>query len=183
MKIMILGAGGIGSWLSFLLIHRQEVEKLLIIDNGFISESNLPYLFATNDILSLSKITILKSQLSLYDKENKIIVSCSDINNDNLEEGYDIIIDCLDRKYMHPKADYKLLIDGEYGAILINDNNIYEKKRNNYVFGFNPLYSIKLGLLFIDFLFLSENKISVLVDLKENGLYPLGDNKENETKI
>ncbi len=98
-KVLIIGAGGIGSPVT-LFLSRSGISSLGIIDYDKVSKSNLhrQVLFDQKDI-GKNKVTVAKNKIIKIDKNIKIKTYNKKINSKNLKsiiKNYDYIVDGTD---------------------------------------------------------------------------------------
>lgn len=126
---MIIGAGGIGTWMS-LFLTQIGVGKITLIDNDSIEDTNLArqVLFDENDI-GKNKIDVLKKKLSFINSNVEIqtikdIISKDNIILDEIKSSIDLVINCADNpnisttsswinEYCYPK-NIVFLVGGGY---------------------------------------------------------------------
>ncbi len=97
-KIVIIGAGGIGSVLSELLV-RGGFTNLCIIDSDIIDLTNLQRQIYFKEDIGKPKVKALKDHLKKINPNTKIENKVSVLNKGNantLLSGYDLIIDATD---------------------------------------------------------------------------------------
>lgn len=92
-KLLIVGAGGIGSWLAENLFYSVKTKQLkiniYIADNDTVDTKNLTYQnFVEKDLLD-NKAEVIANRFSFQDIQTKI-------EKHTQLEGYDCIISCVD---------------------------------------------------------------------------------------
>ncbi len=100
MRIAIIGIGGLGNFLTQLIMRTRMIKEhaFIFIDNDIIEESNIKrqILFSQKDI-GLKKISVLKKILKKFNLKNIAFIE-ERITKNNISKlkNTDIIIDCTD---------------------------------------------------------------------------------------
>jgi adenylyltransferase/sulfurtransferase len=98
-KVMLIGAGGLGSTVSTVL-SRSGIGTLILVDRDVVSVSNLhrQFLYGPNDI-NKPKVEVAKeNSLLFYSKVIPVYMTITSDNADSLFELHspDVVVDCTD---------------------------------------------------------------------------------------
>lgn len=122
-KVLCIGAGGLACPCIIYLI-RAGINCIGIIDYDHVSYSNLSrQILYTVEDMNLPKVTCLKKNISIDNKESIIIPYLQKLNDENADhiiKNYDIIIDTCDdfsTRYTIEKTCYQFHKIHVYGAI------------------------------------------------------------------
>ena len=97
-KILIIGVGGIGSYLAPIL-HKTGLYEITIADPDDVEEKNLSYQNFEVNALDLNKVSALKNKTKCYNHYNDIGIRLGiqfPILTRKQIEGYDLVICCAD---------------------------------------------------------------------------------------
>jgi len=97
-KVLIVGAGGLGSATSELLL-RSGIENLTLIDQDTVELTNLGrQLLYTEKDIKKAKVIAAKEKLRQINSRAKIYVKNFFLTNKNISllKGYDLVLDCTD---------------------------------------------------------------------------------------
>ncbi len=100
LKIAVLGAGGVGSYVIESLA-RLGVLNITIIDKDIVDITNINrQLIATEKTVGMSKVDVCKSRINEINSDIAVINIKANISDENiadlLEKNYDYIVDCVD---------------------------------------------------------------------------------------
>ncbi len=123
-KVVVLGAGGLGSYVSQMLI-RIGVGFVRIIDRDIVDESNLARvsIYTRNDI-GKPKASVVKERLANLNKDSRVDGIMENLTNSNANKllaGFDVVVDCtdnMDSRYAINKFCMKNEIPWVYGSVL-----------------------------------------------------------------
>ena len=89
-KVLVIGAGGIGSFL-IPLLDKVELYDITVADPDIVETKNLPYQNFNADFVKVNKASVM------YEK-HKSVVKCNPwpILTENQMQGYDLVICCVD---------------------------------------------------------------------------------------
>lgn len=99
-KILLLGAGGVGSY-AFEALVRMGIKNIIVVDNDTYDETNLNrQLYATLDTIGLSKVDVLETRAKTINEQTKITKLKTFLTEKNYEllfsYDFDYIIDAID---------------------------------------------------------------------------------------
>ena len=97
-KILIIGVGGIGSYLAPIL-HKTGLYEITIADPDDVEEKNLSYQNFEVNALNLNKVSALKNKTKCYNHYNDIGIRLGiqfPILTRKQIEGYDLVVCCAD---------------------------------------------------------------------------------------
>jgi len=122
-KVLIVGAGGIGSPTAFYLAA-AGIGHLGIIDNDIVDRTNLQRQILHTDVnVNTPKVDSAKERLSALNPKINIQTYQKRLTADNIEEilaGYDLVIDGTDNfttRYLINDASVKLNIPNIHGSV------------------------------------------------------------------
>lgn len=88
-KVLIIGAGGIGSFL-IPLLHKTGLYNITVYDPDKVEKKNVPYQNFEEKDVSLHKVSVMKRFSSVKKAESYLILTNKQI------QGYDLVICCAD---------------------------------------------------------------------------------------
>mgnify|MGYP001345674736 CR=1 FL=1 len=119
-KILIIGVGGIGSYLAPIL-HKTGLYEITIADPDDVEEKNLSYQNFEVNALDLNKVSALKNKTKCYNHYNDIGIRLGiqfPILTRKQIEGYDLVICCADnldvRKLLYAEGFQEDCIDEDW---------------------------------------------------------------------
>lgn len=126
-KVLIVGAGGIGSPIA-LYLAAAGIGTVGIIDNDVVDKSNLQrQILFSEDNIGVSKVEAAKSRLVRLNSSIRINAYHERLTADNIEKiisQYDIVIDGTDNfetRYLVNDACVKLKIPNIHGSVFLFD--------------------------------------------------------------
>jgi len=87
-KILIIGAGGIGSFL-IPILARTKLYKITVADPDIVEKKNLPYQNYEEEDVGVNKSTVMAVRYSVSNLPYAILT-------ERQLEGYDLVISCVD---------------------------------------------------------------------------------------
>lgn len=123
-KVVVVGAGGLGSYVSQMLI-RVGVGFVRVIDRDLVDESNLARVsIYTRDDIGKSKASVIEERFAKLNKDSRIeglMENLAPNNKDELLVGFDLVVDCtdnMDSRYAINKFCIRNGIPWVYGSVL-----------------------------------------------------------------
>lgn len=139
-EFTIVGCGRLGSFISLNIVYyisdylRDKKYIIYLVDYDILRESNLPYLWYSNDsLIGLYKVQVLTNILSDINNNNiKYIPITNDyMSEPDLDNNY--LIDCRDTIDCDSRFKIKVTFDGHYGTYIINPKTeYYNESRSDY---------------------------------------------------
>ena len=121
-KVLIIGAGGIGSFLIPLLV-KTKLYDITVADPDIVEKKNLPYQNYEEDDISSNKSHIMARRYSVKNLPYAILT-------DLQLTGYDLVVSCVDNLslrrtlYRSKKCDWlDLRAQGRNAAFICSDSN------------------------------------------------------------